>query len=78
MATKTRIPNKVIWALEDILALSYDSRRDWSRALEYAQKAQDPGLLLALARLRDSLARIEQIARLARQGEYRGGLNGRA
>ena len=72
MATKTRVPNKIGWALEDILAVCRDARGQWAMAMRRAERTMDPGLILALGRLRDELAEVERLARDARAGEYEG------
>ena len=69
--TKTRLANKTIWALEDIMALCRQATGDWEDLLSYGQKGMDPVLLATLARLRHRIAEIERIAKDARQGEYR-------
>jgi len=73
MTSKTRVPNKVIWALEDMLAVLGEARRDWQPVMEQAERGRDVRLALAAARLRDHLAELERLARAARQGEYAGG-----
>ena len=70
MVTKTRIANKTIWALEDILAHCQNARRAWQQAMDRAERKMDPVTITALARLRDDLAEIERKARDARQGKY--------
>jgi hypothetical protein len=71
MASKTRLANKTIWALEDITAGCLRATGHWQTAMTKAEKRMDPHLMHALARLRDDLAIIEAIARDARQGKYR-------
>jgi hypothetical protein len=71
-----RLANKTIWALEDIVALCIEAQEDWKSAIEQAEKRMDPTMLLSLAMLRDRIAQIQEIARLARQGQYDGGGNG--
>lgn len=72
MPSRTRLANKTIWALEDIVARCLDANQHWDRAMTKAEQRLDPALMHALARLRDDLATIETLARDARQGEYRG------
>lgn len=72
MPSKIRLPNKVIWALEDIGAMCRDSRQQVRRAIDRADKLVDLPLMTALARLSDDLATIERLARDARQGKYEG------
>jgi hypothetical protein len=71
MATKTRVPNKTAWALEDISAHCMSSREDWQRLMDMAERRMDPHMMRYLAQLRDRLAEIERIAGDARNGEYR-------
>lgn len=73
MASKTRLANKTIWALEEIVALCGSATSSWGQAMERAERQMDPGMMLALARLRDALAETERIARDARSGVYREG-----
>lgn len=70
MATKTRLANKTIWALEDIVARCRDGRDHWRRAMAAAERNLDPAMMALLARIRDDLAEIERIAKEARHGEY--------
>jgi hypothetical protein len=73
MATKTRVANKTIWALEDIMAEIRRGRRAWSKALERAEtRSGDTTLLLALVEIRDVLASVEVLAIDARQDRYQG------
>jgi hypothetical protein len=68
--SRTRIPNKLIWGLEDILACCLDARDAWRQAHRRARQQMDPVMLAALATLSDRLAEIERRARDARNGEY--------
>jgi len=70
VATKTRLANKTIWALEDIAGHCGSARRQWRRAMDRAEKRNDAVMMASLARLRDRLAEIERLARDARQGKY--------
>jgi hypothetical protein len=70
MATPTRVPNKVLWALEDILALCLGLRPHWMQALDQAARQGDTQEVIHLALLRDGLAEIERLAGDARRGEY--------
>jgi len=72
MASKTRLANKTMWALEDIVALVSDGRGAWERAQARARKQMDPALVIALGDISNALARIETLAREARQGQYHG------
>jgi len=73
MASKTRVPNKVIWGLEDMMAVLTEARADWQPIMERAERTMDIKLALAAGRMRDHLAELERLARAARQGEYAGG-----
>lgn len=68
--SKTRLANKTIWALEDIVALCIDARRAWEKAHRRAEGYMDPGLAMSLGTLSNALAKIERKAREARRGEY--------
>lgn len=70
MPTKTRLANKTIWALEDIIAACSDGREAWRQAMNRAEKTMDATLMASLAKISDRLAEIERKARDARQGEY--------
>ena len=70
MATPTRIANKTIWALEEIIAAVLSARAAWRTCQEIAERRMEPALLAKLGRLSDDLARIETLAREARQGKY--------
>lgn len=71
MATKTRVPNKVGWALDEIGTACLNAGRAWRIVQEEALKRQDPLMLGKLGTIRDEIARIERLARDARNGEYR-------
>ncbi len=70
MTTKTRLANKTIWALDDILDECHSARGAWKQTIGRARKFMDPIMLASLAQLRDSLAEIERKVRDARLGEY--------
>lgn len=70
MATKTRLANKTIWALESIIAAATGARTAWRRCQELAEGRRDPVMLANLGRISDHLASIESVARDARQGKY--------
>jgi hypothetical protein len=70
VATKTRVSNKVGWALEDIVAAAMDARAAWRIAHEIAERRLEPLLLAKLGTISDDLARIETLAREARTGNY--------
>ena len=65
-----RLANKVIWALEDIVAMCHDLRDVWAYCVDRATENQDPVMLAYLARFRDRLASIDATAQAARHGEY--------
>lgn len=71
MSTKTRLANKTIWALEDIIALTIETRETFRKIKVRALRQMDAVMLASLATLSDQLAEIESKARDARQGEYR-------
>lgn len=68
--TKERIPNKVGWALEDILAHCQGSRADWKKLVDISESKLDPMMALYLARIRDHMAEIQRTAAAAAEGRY--------
>ena len=70
MVTKTRLANKTIWSLEDILAHCQGARGAWQQAMSRAERRMDPVMVASLARLRDHMAEIERKAKDARDGKY--------
>lgn len=70
MSTRTRLANKTIWALEDIIAACGEGRVAWRQAMQRAERSMDAVLMASLARLSDRLAVIERKARGARNGDY--------
>lgn len=66
----TRLANKTIWALEDMIAFSRTARSAWQATMERAERRMDPVMMVSLARLRDCIAEIERLARDARDGRY--------
>jgi hypothetical protein len=71
VSTPTRLANKTIWALEDILAACGNCRGAWQACFEIAKRRMDPAMLAGLAEIRDNIATVERTARLARAGEYK-------
>ena len=65
-----RLPNKVIWGLEAILASVLASRRTLRAAIERARALEDSELLAALVLLQGSVSSIGARAKDARRGEY--------
>lgn len=72
MSSKTRLANKTIWALEDVVAVCLSARGDLDRAIGRAERHMDAALLASLARLSQNVAEVEALAREARQGRYKG------
>ena len=70
MATKTRLANKTIWALEEIIAASLHARSAWRICQEIAERRLDATMLANLGRISDRLAHIETVAREARPGRW--------
>ena len=68
--SKTRIANKTMWALNDIIMDCTEARRAWQKAEERAEKTMDAVLMTSLGKLSDRLAMIERSARLALEGKY--------
>lgn len=73
MSTPTRLANKTIWALEDVLALCHQARSTWLVAMDRAEGRIDPVMMALLARLRDDLSEIQRVAQDARAGKYNEG-----
>jgi hypothetical protein len=71
MTSKTRLANRTIWAIEDIMAESLNARRALKKAVDHADRQLDPSLLHSLLEISTALASIERLALDARQGEYR-------
>jgi hypothetical protein len=71
MASKTRVPNKVQWALDDILTHCQGSRKDWQQLVNLAEKRLDPEMAIYLAKLRDHISEIQHLAARALEGEYK-------
>lgn len=67
---ENRLPNKALWNLEDIVALSSNALDDWDRAFELAERSQDPLMLVYLGRIGKTLADIRAKAKDARNNEY--------
>jgi len=67
-----RLGNNVISALEDILALAKDGRRDAESAAKEAAKLGQTNNLLSIIKITNLLADIERLAIYARQGKYEG------
>jgi hypothetical protein len=67
---RTRVPNKVIWNLEETMALLITARQEWQRIVDYSERAMDPRLSLPAARLGFTLSEIERLTRNARAGRY--------
>ena len=75
MTTRTRLANKTIWALEDIVDEIDRGKASWTRLHRRAKQKQDLVSLASLEELRDALARIERLTLDARQGKYGHGGN---
>jgi hypothetical protein len=73
MPSKTRLANRTIWAVEDIIAASLCARRALDRAIDRSSRQLDPALLYCLLEISTNLASIERLAMDARQGEYHEG-----
>ena len=67
-----KMPDKVVWSLEDILALCGHAKREQDVAIKRAETVMDAVLMVSLARLGQQLTMIERKAFKARQGEYEG------
>lgn len=70
MGRETRIANKTIWALEDITSHCQTACKRWDKAMSLAERNLDPLMMQLLGRLRDDIAKIERVAKDARNGQY--------
>jgi hypothetical protein len=70
MATKTRLANKTMWALEDLVSACNDAWAAWRICHDRAKLLMDPVLLAGLSDIAGSLATIERKLRQARAGKY--------
>ena len=70
MASKTRLANKTIWALEDIIATCIQARRVLRRAVDHSAQTMDYRTLAVLASVVDCVAHIEHRTIDARHGDY--------
>jgi hypothetical protein len=70
MSTRTRVANKTLWALDDIVAATQCARTAWRVCHTIAERRMEPLLLAKLGTISDELARIETTAREARKGNY--------
>lgn len=70
MPRKPRLKNTSIWALEDIIAHCLAARRELIVAIGRAERQLDAPQLASLARLGNTIAEIDRLAREARQGQY--------
>jgi len=65
---KVRLKNKVIWALEDVVALAMDAHGELE---EVAGRLEgEPGLLVDVVGVMRQVMEIERLARDGRRGEY--------
>ena len=67
-----RMPDKVLWSLEDVLVIIEHAKRDHARAIKRAEASMDAVQMVTLARLGQQLTMIERKAWAARHGEYEG------
>jgi hypothetical protein len=70
MVTPTRLANKTQWALDDVMHHCREALTAWQAVYRIAKARMDPAMLAGLAELRDELATVERLARMARAGEY--------
>lgn len=68
--TRKRMPDKTLYALQDITDELVLARRAWNRANEWAERRYDTVVLLELAKLRRALDTIERKASDALAGKY--------
>ncbi len=67
---KSRLANKVIWGLEDILATCLELQRVVDAAMDLADEQMDPKMLRFLVRIDRGLTKIQRKAADARRGRY--------
>lgn len=65
-----RLANRVIWNLEDIVAIVQEARREVDAAMKRAENAMDISMVRRLVEVDRRLTEIEHRARDARRGEY--------
>ena len=70
MAARPRLPNNVIWSLEDAEALMITIWEEVAKASERAEKLEDARLLAPLNRVSAALAGVEHHLRNARAMRY--------
>ena len=70
LATKTRVANKTLWALEDIAAATGDAWAAWRICHDEARRLMQPRLLANPGIIGERLATIERKTQQARRGEY--------
>jgi hypothetical protein len=69
VATKTRLPHKIGWALQDILDACWSEEQQWIELMSLAREC--PETVHRLALLRHHLAEVQRLASDALNGEYR-------
>lgn len=71
MASKTRIPNKLIWGLKSMRDELLLAERAWAVIQDRLKtRCPDPVALMAMCDLRDNLANIMTRVQDARVGEF--------
>lgn len=65
-----KMPDKVVWSLEDILTLCQQAKKEQLAAINRAEKVMDTALMVSLSKLGQHLTMIERKAFKARQGDY--------
>ncbi len=78
MSSKTRVANKTIWALEDIVAHCNAADRALDAAIARAKVHMDAVTMVALVEARSAVVQVKALAVDARHGEYQGGGDGTA
>ena len=72
MSSKTRVANKTMWALEDIVAHCNTADRALDAAIARAKLNMDAVTMVVLAEARSAVVQVKALAVDARHGQYRG------
>ena len=70
MGTRPRLPNNVIWSIEDATSAARSMWEELERASKLAEKREDVKVLAAVNECMSDLASVEHHLRNARQGRY--------
>ncbi len=76
MGTRPRLPNNVIWSIEDATAAAVELWEDLARVRKRAERVEDALTLGAVGRCMERLVVIEHHLRNARCGRYEARVEG--